>query len=113
MGEKKGTRAVLSRLVRAAPEAKKGGQIARRREARRKKEDRRRAGKEEKGDGEGKVEDEGTLSYKLLGDDSIAYRPLGSPEEVFHVLLRYTILYEERSYEGVQVTNTPNYVSLN
>lgn len=60
-----------------------------------------------------KTEDEGTLGYKLSGDDSIAYRPLGSPEEVFHVLLRYTILYEERSYEGVQVTNTPNYVSLN
>lgn len=60
-----------------------------------------------------KVEDESTLGYKLSGNDSIAYRPLGSPEEVFHVLLRYTILYEERSYEGVQVTNTPNYVSLN
>lgn len=59
------------------------------------------------------MEDEGTLGYKLSGDDSIAYRPLGSSEEVFHVLLRYTILYEERSYEGVQVTNTPNYVSLN
>lgn len=59
------------------------------------------------------AEDEGTLGYKLSGDDSIAYRPLGSPEEVFHVLLRYTILYEERWYEGVQVTNTPNYVSLN
>lgn len=53
------------------------------------------------------------LGYKLSGDDSIAYRPLGSPEEVFHVLLRYTILYEEHWYEGVQVTNTPNYVSLN
>lgn len=62
---------------------------------------------------EEKAEDEGTLGYKLSGDDSIAYRPLGSPEEVFRVLLRYTILYEERSYEGVQVTNTPNYVSLN
>ncbi|KYM79244.1 hypothetical protein ALC53_10410 [Atta colombica] len=48
------------------------------------------------------MEDEGTLGYKLSGNDSIAYRPLGSPEEVFHVLLRYTILYEKRSYEGVQ-----------
>lgn len=60
-----------------------------------------------------KTEDEARPGYKLSGDDSIAYRPLGSPEEVFHVLLRYTILYEERWYEGVQVTNTPNYVSLN
>lgn len=69
--------------------------------------------KRERGTVGKKVEDEGTLGYKLSGNDSIAYRPLGSPEEVFHVLLRYTILYEERSYEGVQVTNTPNYVSLN
>lgn len=59
-----------------------------------------------------RAEDEGTLDYKLSGDDSIAYRPLGSPEEVFHVLLRYTILYEERSYEGVQVTNTPQLCQL-
>ncbi|KAL2749368.1 hypothetical protein V1477_002308, partial [Vespula maculifrons] len=51
----------------------------------------------------GAMEDEAKLDYKLSGDDSIAYRPLGSPEEVFHVLLRYTILYEERSYEGVQL----------
>lgn len=60
-------------------------------------------------------EDEARLGYnKLSGDDSIAYRPLGSPEEVFHVLLRYTILYEEAVVRGgVQVTNTPNYVSLN
>ncbi|KAF7382168.1 hypothetical protein HZH66_013600 [Vespula vulgaris] len=35
----------------------------------------------------GAMEDEAKLDYKLSGDDSIAYRPLGSPEEVFHVLL--------------------------
>jgi hypothetical protein len=79
----------------------------------RRKEGRRGARKREGATAEEKAEDEGTLGYKLSGDDSIAYRPLGSPEEVFRVLLRYTILYEERSYEGVQVTNTPNYVSLN
>lgn len=46
-------------------------------------------------------EDEARLGYnKLSGDDSIAYRPLGSPEEVFHVLLRYTILYEEAVVRG-------------
>lgn len=85
------------------------------REREREREQASREGKARKterrrGEGEG----ESTLGYKLSGDDSIAYRPLGSPEEVFHVLLRYTILYEERSsYEGVQVTNTPNYVRLN
>lgn len=82
------------------------------REKERKKESGRQKKRERETVGQ-KVEDEGTLGYKLSGNDSIAYRPLGSPEEVFHVLLRYTILYEERSYEGVQVTNTPNYVSLN
>lgn len=85
----------------------------RRWEVYRKKDDRqrKREGKREK-EREKKAEDEGTLGYKLSGDDSIAYRPLGSPEEVFRVLLRYTILYEERSYEGVQVTNTPQLCQL-
>lgn len=85
---------------------REGGKYIERKTASREKE------KEKKREKEREAEDEGTLGYKLSGDDSIAYRPLGSPEEVFRVLLRYTILYEERSYEGVQVTNTPQLCQL-
>lgn len=101
-GREKDERASLARRASGAGGIEKMGGISK-----------ERRGRKTGGEKERKTtEDEGTLDYKLSGDDSIAYRPLGSPEEVFHVLLRYTILYEERSYEGVQVTNTPQLCQL-
>lgn len=47
------------------------------------------------GEGEKRERGETMLGYKLSASDStdsIAYRPLGSPEEVFRVLCRQTIL---------------------